>query len=60
MKKETLDKFVEAIDSLEEEIGDIHGLEIDLNHPIKDGKKQSFAEIKSFRIKYETIAELDT
>lgn len=47
--KDILDNF---IDALEQEYGDLEGIEIKLDHPITDGSRQSFADIKEFVVSY--------
>jgi hypothetical protein len=51
MKRESLEKLREFIDLFEEEHGDVEGFEISLDHPIVDGERQSYAEIKEFVVK---------
>lgn len=45
-------KLQELIDKMEEEYGELEGFEVRLEHPIVDGQKQSFANIKEFNIYY--------
>ena len=46
------DKLKELIDKMEEEYGELEGFEVRLEHPIVDGQRQSFANIKEFNIYY--------
>ena len=48
MKQEVLDKLKDFIDAFETEYGDIEGFEVSLEHPIVDGERQGFADIKEF------------
>jgi hypothetical protein len=43
--KEALENFVDA---LETEYGEVEGIELRLDHPIEDGERQGFANIKEF------------
>lgn len=52
MKPETKNKLEEFLDELEEEYGPLEGLEIKLEHPIIDGEKQTFSNIKELNIYY--------
>lgn len=45
-------KLQELIDKMEEEYGELEGFEVRLEHPIVDGQRQSFADIKEFNIYY--------
>ena len=51
MNKKVFDKLKEFIDAFETEYGDVEGFEINLEHPIVDGERQSFADIKEFIVK---------
>ena len=51
MNKEVHDKLKEFIDEFETEYGDVEGFEINLEHPIVDGERQEFADIKEFIVK---------
>lgn len=51
MKQEVLDKLKDFIDAYETEYGDVEGFEVSLEHPIVDGERQEFADIKEFVIK---------
>lgn len=59
MKSETLDKFREFIDELEEEYGNLEGFEVRLHHPIVNGQRQEFANISEFVVKYLHSEKLD-
>lgn len=49
---EIKDKLRELIDEMEEFWGELEGFEVRLEHPIVDGQRQSFANIKEFSILY--------
>lgn len=51
MKQELVDKLQDFIDAYETEYGDVEGFEITLEHPIADGERQEFADIKQFVVK---------
>lgn len=51
MKQEVHDKLKDFIDAFETEYGDVEGFEVSLEHPIVDGERQEFADIKEFVIK---------
>jgi len=51
MKEEIIDKLKDFIDAFETEYGDVEGFEISLEHPIVDGERQGFANIKEFIVK---------
>ena len=51
MKPELVSKLQDFIDAFETEYGDVEGFEISLDHPIVDGERQSYAEIKEFVVK---------
>lgn len=51
MNEKITDKLKDFIDTYEEEYGDVEGFEITLEHPIVDGERQSFADIKEFIVK---------
>lgn len=51
MKPELVSKLQDFIDAFETEYGDVEGFEISLEHPIVDGERQSYAEIKEFVVK---------
>jgi len=46
------DKIKSLIDDLEEVYGELQGIEIRLEHPIVNGQRQSFADIKEFNLLY--------
>lgn len=48
LKQEVLDKLKDFIDAFETEYGDVEGFEVSLEHPIVDGARQGFADIKEF------------
>jgi hypothetical protein len=52
MKPETAQKLREFIDALEEDYGNVEGFEVSLEHPILNGERQSFADIKEFVVLY--------
>lgn len=51
MKQEVLDKLKDFIDVFETEYGDVEGFEISLEHPIVDGERQGYADIKEFIVR---------
>jgi len=51
MKQEVLNKLKDFIDAFETEYGDVAGFEVSLEHPIVDGERQEFADIKEFVVK---------
>lgn len=51
MNEKVLDKLKDFIDAFETEYGDAEGFEISLEHPIVDGERQGFANIKEFIVK---------
>lgn len=52
MDKETKEKLQEFVDFLEDKFDELEGFEVKLNHPIQEGQRQSYADIKSFVIYY--------
>lgn len=46
------EKLKELIDEMEEFWGELEGFEVRLEHPIVEGQRQSFANIKEFNILY--------
>lgn len=51
-EQEVKDKLKDLIDDMEELYGDLEGFEVRLEHPIVDGQRQDFANIKEFNILY--------
>jgi hypothetical protein len=51
MKPELVNKLQDFIDVFETEYGDVEGFEISLDHPIVDGERQGYADIKEFVVK---------
>ena len=47
---EIKDKLRMLIDDMEEVWGELEGFEVRLEHPIVDGERQGFADIKEFTI----------
>lgn len=47
---EVIHKLKDLVDSIETHYGDIEGFEVRLDHPIVDGERQEFADIKEFVI----------
>jgi hypothetical protein len=45
------EKLTDFIDEFESEFGEVEGFEISLEHPVVDGERQGFANIKEFIIK---------
>lgn len=59
MKPQSLEKFREFIDELEEEYGNLEGFEVRLHHPIVEGQRQEFANITEFVLHYIHSAKID-
>ncbi len=60
MDSKTLSKLQEVIDSLEDEFGELEGIEISLDHPIlEDGLKQGFASIKELHLVYKIRQKIE-
>lgn len=51
MTQKLVSKLKDFIDAFETEYGDVDGFEISLEHPIVDGERQGYAEIKEFVVK---------
>lgn len=51
-EQEVKDKLKDLIDGMEELYGELEGFEVRLEHPIVDGQRQGFANIKEFNILY--------
>lgn len=51
MKPELISKLQDFIDAFETEYGEVEGFEVSLEHPIVDGDRQGYADIKEFVIK---------
>ena len=51
MKTEIVDKLKDFIDAFETEYGEVEGFEISLEHPIVEGERQGYADIKEFVVK---------
>ena len=51
MTQKLVSKLKDFIDAFETEYGDVEGFEINLEHPIVDGERQEFADIKEFIVK---------
>lgn len=49
---EIKDKLRELVDEMEELYGELEGFEVRLEHPIVEGQRQAFANIKEFNIIY--------
>jgi len=49
-EEEILDKLRELIDVMEEHWGDLEGFEVRLEHPIVEGQRQTFANLKEVNI----------
>lgn len=58
-EKEVIQKLRELIDEMEELYGELEGFEVRLEHPIVEGQKQSFANIKEFVILHLHRTEID-
>jgi hypothetical protein len=59
MKPEILRKLQEFIDDYETEYGDIEGFEVKLEHPIIDGERQDFANIKELVVIHLKLEVID-
>lgn len=59
MKKELATQLKDFIDNLETEYGEIEGFEVSLEHPIIDGERVGYADVKQFVIKYITREVID-
>jgi hypothetical protein len=51
MTQKLVSKLKDFIDAFETEYGDVEGFEISLDHPIVDGERKGYAEIKEFVVK---------
>jgi hypothetical protein len=51
MKPELVNKLQDFIDAFETEHGEVEGFEISLDHPIVEGERQAYADIKEFVVK---------
>ena len=58
-EQELKDKLRELVDEMEEVYGELQGFEVRLDHPIIDGERQAFADIKEFCIKHLHITQID-
>jgi hypothetical protein len=45
------EKLKDFIDAFETEYGDVEGFEVSLEHPIVDGERQGYADIKEFIVR---------
>jgi hypothetical protein len=52
MKKELKELIEVFVDEIEEEFGNLEGIEIKLEHPINEGKTDNIAKIKEFTLYY--------
>ena len=51
MNKNVFNKLKDFIDAFETEYGDVEGFEVSLEHPILDGERQGYADIKEFVVR---------
>lgn len=51
MNEKVFDKLKDFIDAFETEYGDVEGFEVSLEHPILEGERQGYADIKEFVVK---------
>ena len=58
MEKNVKAALQEFVDLLETEYGNIEGFEVRVEHPIVDGERQRFADIKEFILIYLTRQSL--
>lgn len=58
-QKEIKDKLRELIDEMEEQYGELEGFEVRLEHPIVEGQRQTFADIKEFNLIYLHRTQID-
>jgi predicted nuclease with TOPRIM domain len=56
---EIKDKLKELVDEMEELWGELEGFEVRLEHPIVDGQRQGFANIKEFSILHLHRTQID-
>lgn len=59
MEKHVKAALQEFVDLLETEYGPIEGFEVRVDHPIVDGERQRFADIKEFVLIYLTRHQLE-
>lgn len=59
MEKNVKAALQEFVDLLESEYGNIEGFEVRVEHPIVDGERQRFADIKEFVLIYLTRQQLE-
>lgn len=59
MEKNVKAALQEFVDLLESEYGNIEGFEVRVDHPIVDGERQRFADIKEFILIYLTRQQLE-
>ena len=52
-------KLHELIDAIEEEYGEVEGFEVKLEHPIVEGERQAFANVKEFILVHLHRTEID-
>lgn len=58
-QKEIKDKLRELIDEMEEQYGELEGFEVRLEHPIVEGQRQTFADVKEFNLIYLHRTQID-
>lgn len=58
-QKEINDKLRKLIDEMEEQYGELEGFEVRLEHPIVEGQRQTFANIKEFNLIYLHRTQID-
>ena len=57
--QELEDLLHDFIDKLEDRFGEVAGFEVRIEHPIFEGERQSFADIKEFTLIYLTRENVD-
>ena len=60
MNENVFNKLKDFIDAFETEYGDVEGFEVSLEHPILDGERQEFADIKEFVVRRIVREEIKT
>ena len=60
MNKNVFNKLKDFIDAFETEYGDVEGFEVSLEHPILDGERQGYADIKEFVVRRIVREEIKT
>lgn len=56
---EVIDKLKDLVDAIETHYGNIEGFEVRLEHPIVEGERQGYANIKEFVLIYLHRTEIE-